>query len=181
MIFQTLQYILIPALLGAQILLTIILRKGEICPGQRGRIHKWLPVLILGWCLIAAIGMTYVSILAINFIPAIAIAIFYLSVKTGKTREKGLLIIMSFANGFAAASFINLALSSGSITQLLFAITAVFLFGSLLAHLILTLARNRLQAFHKLLPVCGILSGIVMSVVLLFQALSIHEIFLPGS
>ncbi len=30
MLFQTMQYILIPALLGAQIILTIILHKGDI-------------------------------------------------------------------------------------------------------------------------------------------------------
>ena len=128
MFFQTLQYILIPALLGAQILLTIILHKGDICPGQRGRIHKWLPVLILGWCLIAGVGMTYAMFFAINLIPAIAIAGFY--------------------------------------------------FGALLTHLLLTLARTRLQAFHRLLPISGIISGIVMVVILLCQTLSIHEIFL---
>ncbi|GLR75070.1 hypothetical protein [Aliivibrio sifiae] len=178
MFFQTLQYILIPALLGAQILLTIILHKGDICPGQRGRIHKWLPVLILGWCVIAGVGMTYASIFAINFVPAIAIAGFYLSVKTGKTRDKGPLIVMALANGFAAASFVNLALGSGSFTQLFFAVTGPFLFGALLTHLLLTLARTRLQAFHKLLPISGIVSGIVMSVILLCQTLSVHEIFL---
>ncbi|AZL84194.1 MULTISPECIES: hypothetical protein [Aliivibrio] len=178
MFFQTLQYILIPALLGAQILLTIILHKGDICPGQRGRIHKWLPVLILGWCLIAGVGMTYAMVFAINLIPAIAIAGFYFSVKTSKTRDKGPLIIMALANGFAAASFVNLALGSGSFTQLFFALIGPFLFGALLTHLLLTLARTRLQAFHRLLPISGIISGIVMVVILLCQTLSIHEIFL---
>lgn len=178
MFFQTLQYILIPALLGAQILLTIILHKGDICPGQRGRIHKWLPVLIVGWCTIAGVGMTYTSIFAINLVPAIAIGGFYLSVKTSKTRDKGPLIVMALANGFAGAGFVNLALGSGSFTQLFYALVGPFLFGALLAHLLLTLARTRLQAFHKILPISGIISGIIMSVILLCQTLSVHEIFL---
>ncbi|MFA1560639.1 hypothetical protein [Aliivibrio fischeri] len=178
MLFQTMQYILIPALLGAQIILTIILHKGDICPGQRGRVHKWLPALILGWCAIAGFGMTYAPIFAMNFIPAIAITGFYLSVKTGKTRDKGPLIVLALANGFAAASFVNLALGSGSFTQLFYALIGPFIFGALFAHLLLTLARTRLQAFHKILPVSGIVSGIVMAVILLCQTLSVHEIFL---
>ena len=45
-VFNMIQQLLVtfpPMLFGAQALLTLLLIKGDICPGQRGRLHKMLP------------------------------------------------------------------------------------------------------------------------------------------
>ena len=44
-----------PMLLGAQLILTLILVKGNICPGQRGRIHKMLPAIGVLWLAVASL------------------------------------------------------------------------------------------------------------------------------
>ena len=44
-----------PMLLGAQLILTLILVKGDICPGQRGRIHKMLPAIGVLWLAVASL------------------------------------------------------------------------------------------------------------------------------
>lgn len=44
---------------------------------------------------------------------------------------------------------------------------AIFLLGAMLGHLLLTLARSRLQAFHRILPVVGIVSAMLTALCLL--------------
>lgn len=61
---------LIPALLGAQLVFSLVLTKGEICPGQRGRVHKTLPVLLLGW-IIATIAQPFAVL------PFFSVSFFY--------------------------------------------------------------------------------------------------------
>mgnify|MGYP001023231339 CR=1 FL=1 len=52
---QTLLSVFSPMLLGAQILLTLVLVKGNICPGQRGRIHRVLPAIGVLWLAVASL------------------------------------------------------------------------------------------------------------------------------
>ncbi|GAL25633.1 hypothetical protein JCM19239_574 [Vibrio variabilis] len=47
--------LLAPALAVAMLVLTLILAKGDICPGQRGRIHKLLPAVGILWLAIASL------------------------------------------------------------------------------------------------------------------------------
>ncbi len=44
-----------PMLFGAQALLTLLLIKGDICPGQRGRLHKMLPSIGILWLAVASL------------------------------------------------------------------------------------------------------------------------------
>ena len=55
--FNMIQQLLLtfpPMLFGAQALLTLLLIKGDICPGQRGRLHKMLPSIGILWLAVAS-------------------------------------------------------------------------------------------------------------------------------
>ncbi|MDM7484535.1 MAG: hypothetical protein P3W98_005180, partial [Vibrio metschnikovii] len=72
--------VMAPMLLGAQVLLTLVLVKGDICPGQRGRIHKVLPVLAILWVAVASLKVE-------AFLVVFALLYFYSQVQTKKTRQ----------------------------------------------------------------------------------------------
>ncbi|GAL20357.1 hypothetical protein JCM19235_4557 [Vibrio maritimus] len=74
--------LLAPALAVAMLVLTLILAKGDICPGQRGRIHKLLPAIGILWLAIASLKVE-------AFLVVFAIFYFYSKVQTGKTRQQG--------------------------------------------------------------------------------------------
>jgi len=158
---------LIPALLGAQLILTLVLTKGEICPGQRGRVHKTLPVILVGWVL--AVGSHPVSLL-----PLLTLGYFTFKVKTGKTRDSGPLSVLYSADLLAVLSWLML-LPTMSYPQIGLSLMAVALFGASLAHLLLTQARTRLQAFHRLLPFIGFASAIVSVLLMLWLLLGLDE------
>ncbi|MGF1684343.1 hypothetical protein [Photobacterium minamisatsumaniensis] len=158
---------LIPALLGAQLILTLVLTKGDICPGQRGRVHKTLPVLILGW-LIASVFQP------IAVLPMVALGYFTLKVKTGKTRDAGPLKVFYAADALAFIAWLGL-LPVLTLQGAALSLCAVVLFGSLTAHLLLTQARTRLQAFHRLLPFAGFASAMLSVLCILWLSSSLSE------
>ncbi len=67
---QQLLTVFAPMLLGAQLILTLILVKGDIGPGQRGRIHKVLPPIAIMWLAVASLRIEAMMIV-------FAIAYFY--------------------------------------------------------------------------------------------------------
>ncbi|MEJ2763013.1 hypothetical protein VV869_03425 [Photobacterium sp. MCCC 1A19761] len=154
---------LVPALLGAQFILTLVLTKGEICPGQRGRVHKTLPVLLVGWLL--AVASHPIAIL-----PLLTLSYFTFQVKTGKTRDAGPLKVLYAADVLAVLSWLWL-LPSMDVPEMMLSLMAVPLFGASLAHLLLTQARTRLQAFHRILPFTGFVSA-MLSILTMLWALS---------
>ncbi|MGR5142022.1 hypothetical protein ACQKPX_10135 [Photobacterium sp. DNB23_23_1] len=158
---------LIPALLGAQLVLTLVLTKGDICPGQRGRVHKTLPVLLVGW-LVVALFQPYA------FLPLAALGYFTLKVKTGKTRDAGPLNVFYVANVVAFFVWFSMLLTL-TLPVAVMSLVSVALFGSLLAHLLLTQARTRLQAFHRLLPFAGFVSAMMSVLCLLWLAYQFDE------
>lgn len=158
---------LIPALLGAQLILTLVLTKGEICPGQRGRVHKTLPVILAGW-LVAVISHP------VALLPLLVLGFFTFKVKTGKTRDAGPLKALYAADILAILSWL-LLLPTMSLPQIGLSLMAVALFGSSLAHLLLTLARTRLQAFHRILPFTGFVSAIMSVLLMLWLLTGIEE------
>ena len=155
-------------LLGAQLLLTVILVKGDLCPGQRGRIHKMLPSIGLLWLAVASLKIEV-------FLVVFAVFYFYSQVKTGKTRDVGPIWLLYLANGLAL-SFVGIQISEQANTlQSLAYLVLVFLLGASFAHLLLTVARTRLQAFHKILPVSIVLSAMVFISCALFIILALEE------
>lgn len=160
---QQLLAILPPMLLGAQLILTLILVKGDICPGQRGRIHKMLPTLAILWLAVASLRIEAMMVV-------FAIGYFYSQVQTKKTRLQGPLWVMYLANGLALSYVAIMVFEQASVAAGLSVFVAIFLLGALFAHLLLTIARTRLDAFHRILPVAGVLSAMLMSVAILLQA-----------
>ncbi|RTZ16585.1 hypothetical protein EJ063_07245 [Vibrio aquaticus] len=160
---QQLLAVCAPMLLGAQLILTLILVKGDICPGQRGRIHKMLPSLAILWLAVASLRIEAMMVV-------FAIAYFYSQVQTKKTRDQGPIWVMYLANGLALSYVAIEMMAQTSLAAGLSVFVQIFLLGSLFAHLLLTIARTRLQAFHRILPVVGVLSAMLMSIAILLKS-----------
>ncbi len=162
MILQILSFCA-PMLLGVQLLLTLILVKGDICPGQRGRIHKVLPVLAILWLAVAQLKMQAIMV-------TFAIGYFYTQVQTKKTRDSGPLWAMYLANGLALAFVAIQMTEQPDLASALHLFLQIVLFGGVLAHLLLVIARTRLQAFHRILPFMGVLAAMFTALTVLAKA-----------
>ncbi|CAM4183670.1 hypothetical protein [Vibrio agarivorans] len=150
-----------PMLLGAQLVLTLILVKGEICPGQRGRIHRVLPVLAILWLAVCSLRVE-------AFMVVFAIFYFYTQVQTKKTREQGPIWLLYLAGGLAATFTLMLSLQAPQAAMTLGMITWLVLLGGALAHGLLVVARTRLQAFHRLLPFSGVIAAMLFALCVLW-------------
>ncbi|WP_087025784.1 hypothetical protein [Thaumasiovibrio subtropicus] len=151
---ESLLLLFLPMAVGALYFITLCLFKGEICPGQRGRLHKWLPAVLIPFALsIPGSVMT--------LIPMGLIAAFCFQVKTGKTRVEGPRILLVLAAATSIAVWIAVAMGH-ALPVILISALCTPLLGAAFAHLLMTVARTRLQAFHRLLPVLGIVSAMVM-------------------
>jgi hypothetical protein len=157
-----LNHFLAPSI-GALIVFILVLYKGDICPGQRGRLHKWLPVILAGLLVSSLYSVLFL-------VPSGLLGYFLTHVKTAKTRGEGprqLLISVVIYSSFTAIYLIamNNSLSTGS--SLISWLFCGLVLGLSLAHLLLTLARTRLDSFHQLLPVLGVGLSILYLVVML--------------
>ncbi|MGF1753481.1 hypothetical protein L4C33_07780 [Vibrio makurazakiensis] len=157
-----------PMLLGAQLVLTLIMIKGDICPGQRGRIHKLLPAIGVLWLAVASIQIE-------AFMIVFAVFYFYSQVQTKKTRDQGPIWLMYLANGLAVALVGIQVSTQASLAAMLAHVICIALLGASFSHLLLTIARTRLQAFHRILPVTGVLSGMLIVLATLLNAYSMTE------
>ncbi|USP15006.1 hypothetical protein [Vibrio gazogenes] len=148
--------VLLPMTAGSQFILTLVLTRGEICPGQRGRIHRILPLLLVLWLLVASQHLyTLLNVALIGY--------FYSQVKTGKTRQEGPLKILYLANGVAGLTMFFAILTAPNWVAAVTLILSCLLLGAIAAHWLLTVARTRLQAFHRLLPIAGILAAMLLT------------------
>ncbi|UJF18593.1 hypothetical protein L0B53_16510 [Vibrio sp. SS-MA-C1-2] len=171
--FELILQLLFPFLIGTQAILLMVLTKGEICPGQRGRIHKLLPILVAGWLL----GMTE-QIVAI--IPFLLLLFFNIKIQTGKTRNIGPLWAYKLSLLTGIIVWVVTLFSMGNGLYALYQLALVALLGAIGAHLLLTIARTRLQAFHQLLPVAGIFATILTILIFLIYLLLLPEQQLDG-
>ncbi|CAM3947377.1 hypothetical protein [Vibrio neonatus] len=159
-------HILLPMTIGALAVLIIALLKGEICPGQRGRLHRQIPIIA---CLFFVSG----GAMPVFVIPAALLVYFSVQSKTGKTRDSGPIFLL----WLALLSSLMLWLASIVNNQSLFlagslslAISELVFLGAVLAHVLMIRAKTRLQAFHTLLPVAGVISLMLVVVSVLIQA-----------
>ncbi|MBD0786934.1 hypothetical protein HUO09_11325 [Vibrio sp. Y2-5] len=157
-----------PMLLGAQIILTMILVKGDICPGQRGRLHKVLPSIGVLWLAVASIKIE-------AFLVVFAIFYFYSRVQTTKTRNEGPLWVLYLVNGLSLAYVGVLISEAPSWSASLSLFMMIFLLGSVFANMLLSIARSRLDAFHRILPVVGILSAMTTTLCIVPFAYSLES------
>ncbi|MCF7506688.1 hypothetical protein [Vibrio sp. L3-7] len=157
-----------PMLLGAQLILTLILVKGDICPGQRGRIHKMLPAIGVLWLAVASLRIE-------AFLIVFAIFYFYSQVQTKKTRDSGPIWVMYLACGLALSYVAIQASEQTTTVGIITTLLLVVLLGSAFGHLLLTIARTRLQAFHRVLPVVGVLTGMFVVLATVLNVYSLSE------
>ncbi len=147
-------YIFMPMAVGALLVIMLCLYKGDICPGQRGRLHKWLPFI--------AIPLAF-TVLSDWFavIPLGLLGIFCLKVKTGKTRQEGPRLLLVVSVVLAAAVWLK-GLNSAELPLIAISTICLPLCGAAYSHLVMTVSRSRLQAFHRILPIVGLLSAMLM-------------------
>ncbi|MEZ8342233.1 hypothetical protein AB6D05_09030 [Vibrio cyclitrophicus] len=157
-----------PMLLGAQLILTLILVKGDICPGQRGRIHKMLPAIGVLWLAVASVKIE-------AFLVVFAIFYFYSQVQTKKTRDSGPIWVMYLACGLALSYVAIQATEQATAVGIITTLLLVALLGAAFGHLLLTIARTRLQAFHRVLPVVGVLTGMLVVLATVVSVYSLSE------
>ncbi|ELE7611977.1 hypothetical protein RB978_000742 [Vibrio vulnificus] len=160
-----------PMLLGAQLVLTLVLVKGDICPGQRGRIHKLLPAIGLMWMAVSSIEIA-------AFLVVFAIFYFYSKVQTGKTRDAGPLWVLYLADGLAVSFVAIQAMKQPVWGASVATVIMVAVLGAAFAHLLLVIARSRLQAFHRILPFSGIVAAMGLALSLLAVASGFDEAML---
>ncbi|MCL9782754.1 hypothetical protein M9194_15065 [Vibrio sp. S4M6] len=143
-------------LLGTQFILLLVLIKGEICPGQRGRIHQVMPLVGAAWLVAGA----YSPVLVVN-----SILTFYFVSKANmsKTKNKGPLWALKLSVGLATVFVLLQAADQVTFTASIAVVLFALLLGSAGAHLLLTMARTRLQAFHRILPFLGVAVAIVLT------------------
>lgn len=163
-----------PMLFGAQALLTLLLIKGDICPGQRGRLHKMLPAIGVMWLAVASLRIE-------AFMVVFAIFYFYSQVQTKKTREKGPLWVLHLANGLAFAYVVIQIFEQPNWPAAAAMALMIFFLGASFSQLLLTIARSRLQAFHRILPVTGIISGMLLVIATLFSSSQLDEVALRAA
>ncbi|MBR9789167.1 MAG: hypothetical protein GYB40_14670 [Vibrionaceae bacterium] len=163
-----------PMLFGAQALLTLLLIKGDICPGQRGRLHKMLPAIGVMWLAVASLRIE-------AFMVVFAIFYFYSQVQTKKTREKGPLWALHLANGLAFAYVAIQVFEQTNLPAAIAMALMIFFLGASFSQLLLTIARSRLQAFHRILPVTGIVSGMLLVIATLFSSYQLDETALSAA
>ncbi|MDP2532488.1 hypothetical protein Q8W16_10415 [Photobacterium damselae subsp. piscicida] len=103
-----------------------------------------------------------------------SVSFFTVKVKTGKTRDAVPIKALYGADVLVAFCWL-LLLSSMTLAQTGLSLVSIVLFGALVGHLLLTQARTRLQAFHKILPFAGFVSGILAVLCLCAHMMTLSE------
>ncbi|WP_154124327.1 hypothetical protein [Grimontia hollisae] len=156
--YELVSAVVLAGVLGAQAVLTLVLLKGDICPGQRGRLHKAFWYLVAGW------GVT-IPFFPFSVLPFITLGIFSLRSKSGKTRQSGPVPLLHLSNAFGVLVLVVTGMEQGVLTALLM-LVQVLLVGTVTAHCLMVKARSRLQAFHRILPVTGIVAAMLTAITL---------------
>jgi hypothetical protein len=173
LVMNTMLEILPPMMMGAMLTLTMILLKGDICPGQRGRIHKVLPAIAAGWII--------ASYLYLYLLPLGLILLYYTSqVKTGKNRQSGPVPLLIAVDVAAFMLLIWQLVHTNSLLTSFALFLLVALLGAGFAHVLLVIARSRLKAFHRLLPIIGIVSAMLIALCVLPYSYGLTETDLDG-
>ena len=103
-----------------------------------------------------------------------AILYFYFASSNQKTRVQGPLWVI-YPRQWSCFCYVGIVISQQpSIAGSALKIIEIFLLGALFSHLLLTIAKTRLQAFHSILPVTGIVSAMLLSIVVLVKSAQIE-------
>lgn len=149
--------------------LALVLSKGEVCPGQRKRITE---NMISIWSVLALGLMMGIE----TYATTATLVVGFAAVITGILLN----ILQSRLEGKRAipSTWFRLPIGLSAITALLLLwqqqqpllVLEALLLGAVFAHVALLRARHRLQAFNTILPVVGIVAGMLLMLGLLVQA-----------
>ena len=176
---QQLQSHFIFAMFIAQLLCALVFGKGEICPGQRGRLVKanlYTLIFWVSWLVWA--GLKGNVLLGITALLGIAALYCLVQQAVSESLRKALLLATC---GFAGAGSLIYLTQLFSIPSMLqYQPAAQALVGVIFTALALNISRNRLQGFIALLPLLMVLClaiNAMLSSVLIFIAQSSEIVF----
>ena len=162
----------------AQLLCLIAFIKGEICPGQRGRLIKANVCFALYW--FVWLGMSLASshhYVMTDIVSLCGLSAVYAVWKQPKDEvaRRGFLLMASLVSGFGVIAYLMIFFGNPTPNFVQYNPFAQAVMGVLLANLCLSVSRNRLQGFIALLPLLMIL------LLALIIILAINSLTLSGA
>ncbi len=144
----------------AQLLCLVAFIKGEICPGQRGRLIKANACFALYW--FVWLGMSLASphhYVITDIVSLCGLSAVYAVWKQPKDEvaRRGFLLMASLVSGFGVIAYLMIFFGNPTPNFVQYNPLAQAVMGVLLANLCLSVSRNRLQGFIALLPLLMIL------------------------
>jgi len=150
----------------ALVIICLLLKKGELCPGQRSRFQGEL--ITIWTILFVALMMGVESAIAGWILIIGALGAGYgvlLSIWQGKLPGKRSIPDKAIYFALAPLGIFSIGVLCSQANA--FAILPMIITGTVLAHLLLVKAKSRLQAFNKILPFIGVAAVLVSLIVVM--------------
>jgi len=155
-------------------IICLILKYGQLCPGQHSRIQGEL--ITIWTVLFVSMMMAVETDLPVSILVIGAIGGVYgilLSIWQGKLPNK-----RAIPDKAIYGSLVPIAIYAAGVLlnqESLFIIFPMLVTGAILAQLILVKAKHRLEAFNKLLPVVGVSLSVISLCVLGFELATLND------
>ena len=164
-------------ILVAQLISLLVFYRGEICPGQRGRLIKVNLTFAIYWAVWLVISLLQNNHTLTNVMSVCGLSVVYFIWKQPKTEKirNSFLLMAALIAGLGCLSYLMIftVLPASDFAE--YNPFAPILSGVILANLALVIARNRLQGFIALLPLAMIillaLSALAMFLFLLLNGM----------
>ena len=142
----------------AQLISLLVFYRGEICPGQRGRLIKVNLTFAIYWAVWLLISLLHNHTLT-NVMSVCGLSVVYFIWKQPKTEKicNSFLLMAALIAGLGCLSYLMIFTVLPASTFDEYNPFAPILSGVILANLTLVIARNRLQGFIALLPLAMII------------------------
>ena len=145
--------------LVAQLISLLVFYRGEICPGQRGRLIKVNLTFAIYWAVWLVISLLDNNHTLTNVMSVCGLSVVYFIWKQPKTEKirNSFLLMAALIAGLGCLSYLMIftVLPASAFAE--YNPFAPILSGVILANLALVIARNRLQGFIALLPLAMII------------------------
>ena len=145
--------------LVAQLISLLVFYRGEICPGQRGRLIKVNLTFAIYWAVWLVISLLQNNHTLTNVMSVCGLSVVYFTWKQPKTEKirNSFLLMAALIAGLGCLSYLMIftVLPASDFAE--YNPFAQILAGVILANLALVIARNRLQGFIALFPLSMII------------------------
>ncbi|WP_455488552.1 hypothetical protein [Haemophilus sp.] len=145
--------------LVAQLISLLVFYRGEICPGQRGRLIKVNLTFVIYWAVWLLISLLQNNHTLTNVMSVCGLSVVYFIWKQPKTEKirNSFLLMAALIAGLGCLSYLMIftVLPASAFAE--YNPFAPILSGVILVNLALVIARNRLQGFIALLPLAMII------------------------